>query len=564
MTHKRTIAILALAAFTFGVGISFVNLSNDPSASASEAIKDDSINEFTDGTILEQEGITEPDSAAPDSDSLAAQEAEPEDLPTTTSGEAVITSDMKRADIAAILNSPEITKVTVMGDVSLNGTVNVTRPISAPAVTLDLNGHTLDRPATKGYAFTVKEGNMVVTGQGTISGDSGIEIDGAASDNGDQVNLTIDQSVTIVGRRIYGIVIMTPNDDVNVAYGVNLVLKGAIEAAHGISIHGSVQNTTNIPNITIADGASISASGAAGSTAIYAAGNGNWNIGAAEINAASGINIRAGQFVFNDTTINVNGAMRDPVTGSGGIDSVGAAFQIEHHTSYADNISLNINSGNYVSENGDVFYEYGNITPARSATAPADININGGTFTAGTDHSIFGGTIEDIDIEIKAGTFRGVDANDEAFKDYFVGNLKFDQSGNVVAAQPITPSRPSNPNVSSPASPVEDPSKVPEAPSTEESTPDTGINQARGKLSAINTVAPVAVGAVCIIAMVLGKKLFSRLKSLRIAEVDCEIATEVAEAIEDEPEPVIERFVATKIDRDDPIPTMVDTFISFK
>lgn len=564
MTHKRIVAVLALAAFTLGVGISFANLSNDPSVSASDM---PSVNEKAN-----QSESIEPSQDFYSTNEASKAQTEPETEPDVLATPAPMAelSGVVEVDNQALLSqaiiASAVTEVILTADIDIpvdiakQGGIIFYRPLELAPMKLNLNGHNI---STEGpFAMHVFYGDLDIIGQGTISAKTiAIDVRGATDPAfSSYTNLTIGKDVTLSAPGAYSLVI--DKNSASTAYGASVVFNGTINAMQGPYVNGSIQHSENPAKIKIGDTAVINAE----KLAIYAAGYANWNIGAARITSETGVGLKAGTFEFNNTIINTSGIPQEPEIQTGGMDSTGVVFQIEHNKNYADeDITININSGSYTSAHNSVFYEYGDTSSdsARSTSAPADININGGAFTAADGFDIFGGTSAQNNIEVTAGTFHGADANDESFQDYFVGDLKFDQNGNVIAAQPVPPSKPSNPSTSSPVSP-ETPSEEPSAALPEEATPDTGINQARGKLSAVNTVAPVVVGAVCIIAMVLGKKIFSHLKSLRIAEVDCEIATEVAEVIEDEPEPVIERFVATKIDRDDPVPPMVDTFISFK
>ncbi len=601
MTHKRIVAALALA-FALGISISFVNLNTDPSVSASEAVAGESTPE-ADGTApisddLESDTDAAPDgetaaSDSPETDPTATPEASPaeptadsadsprtdstpvESAPApdsstatepTPSGEATITSSTTRQEIARLLNSPEITKITLLSDIALNGNVKVERPVSAPVVALDLNGHTMSRSADKGYAFIIREGRLNLTGTGRISGRNGIELDGSAEDVSEHIDLTIGEDVVIEGRSQYGIAVMDPAAGVNVAYGVKLTLMGSIVGTHGISVYGTIQNTEHAPDITVADGASITSTGAADSAAIYAAGNATWHFGAATLSSASGVNIRSGHFTFANTVIKVNGEMSEPTPGiPSSIDSTGVVFQIEHHPAYADGIRIDISGGTYTSEHGDVFYEYAQDAATRAATPVADINISGGTFIAAPGRKIFGGTSETNDIQISGGTFKGTDATTAGFAAYFTGNLQLDASGNVIAA--TTPVRPNRPSTDRPTTSPE----APEGPSDSEEpshstpgandAPGTGLNQGRGVISAVSTAVPMIIGASSIIFMIFMQKIYSRRKAMNSAEVEMEIDEQIAEIIDEPEEPVIERFVAEPIVRDEPDLPHVDVFI---
>ena len=168
--------------------------------------------------------------------------------------------------------------------------------------------------------------------------------------------VTIGEGVTLKSDAMYGLAILSnASSATKDSYGVVVNFAGKMEAPYGFSIYGSIQHQTNCPEINILNGAEIISVTESDSTPIYAAGVGNWRIGAAKLRGKAGLGIRAGWFDFAGTNIEIDGEMREPNTGSGGIDGVGAVFQIEHHKSYADAIVLDINGGTYRSVQGDSF-----------------------------------------------------------------------------------------------------------------------------------------------------------------------------------------------------------------
>lgn len=471
-------------------------------------------------------------------------------------------------DLTAALNAPAVTSITLEANITTTSVIIVARDSLAATLELNLNQHSLTNSTASGYVLLVKQGNLSITGEGTIEGQNGLEIQGARENTPNFATLTVGPQVTVKGK-IYGIGVTDYAGKEGMSYGAKLVFNGRIEAGYGISTNGRITNTEGRPEIIIGDNAVIATSAYSDSTPIYAAGNATWKIGAATLIGKSGFNIRAGRLDLTGTSLTVDGEMRDPRPSSGGIDGIGVAFQIEHHEKYADGIVLNINSGTYTTQNGDVFYEYGTISDqARAVTQLADINIKGGTFRAGDGRQIFGGTVEQNDVEISGGTFKGADVATEDFAKLLVEGFKISSNGTVIADRPASSGRP-NSSTTSPETP-EDPSDPQEPsdptpeqkPSTDQNTaPDTGLNHGRGALTAASTVIPMLCGAIGVIFMVCTQKVFARRKALNEAEVEMEIDQQIAEIAEEPEEPVIERFVAEAIERDEPEVTPVDTFI---
>ncbi len=73
-------------------------------------------------------------------------------------------------------------------------------------------------------------------------------------------------------------------------------------------------------------------------------------------------------------------------------------------------------------------------------------------------------------------------------------------------------------------------------------------------------IATLIFGALSMIIIIALQRIFARRKAARIA-AELEIDEQLAEITDDEPEPVVERFVAEAIKREEPVVTPVDTFI---
>lgn len=554
MKKTQIVATLAFA-FMLGAAIPIIEFSSSSSVGASEQVEQTEqvepiISAESVSGISTPEAETEPEDPSSPVGDFASQEL---------SGTVNVAT---AANLATALNSPTVSKITLIDDINFDTTIIVERDADALPLELDLGQHNIANTSGKSYAIFIKQGTLSITGQGTISGQNGLEIQGSDQNIVNFTTVSIGKDVTVQGQ-IYAIAINDYNSNSSINYGTKLTIDGTLRAGYGVATNGRIKNTVGAPQIIINDSAVIIASGYDDSTPLYAAGNATWTIGAATLTGKSGLNIRAGEFTLNGTSVSADGEMRNPSTGSGGIDGVGVAFQIEHHAAYADNITLNINGGTYTSTNGDVVYEYGKISSARATTSAADINITAGTFVAGPDRAIFGGTVDQNNIEISGGTFRGTDVTTADFAKYLVGNLKLDADGNVVANN-HTPSNPNTPT--SPSEAPDDPSDTeePSDPTSGNTAPETGVNHRISEISAVSTAIPMILGAFIIVAMACGQKIFARHRAAARAGVEIEIDEQIAEIIdapEDTEEPVIERFVAEPILRDEPQTTPVDSFI---
>ncbi len=566
---KRTQILATLVfAFVLGAAVPFIELASSTNVSAAEQNQPAS------------EGISTPLT----SDSTTQADTPAREV-TVTAADATQLSD--------IFNNPNISKIIIGENINYSKRITINRPVDKPLVVEFKDGSKIEYTQRKSskYAVRLERGNVTFTGTGTIAGSNGFYVlgtdDATVTEN---TILTIDKDVTVQGLDVYALVVSDNPKYNSVNYGTRVYLNGKFVGPYGISVDGFVHNSDQAPVITIGDTATITSSVGA---AIYAAGYANWTFGAAQITGNMGIGIKSGTMTLNGTQITATGAPATPDPTTGNIDENGVAFSIEHNNDYADQIVLNLNGGTYTSQNTSVFYEYSDADLARAATRLADINIAGGTFTAGGNDAIFGGRMADTDIEISGGTFTtggpifneniltdtgiqisggtftGTDTQTDQFKNYLAEGLIIATNGQVMnPAAPVRPSRPSSSTSSpeapeDPSDPVEPSDPTPEQkPSNDQNTaPDTGLNHGRGVLTAASTVIPLICGAIGVIFMVCVQKVFSRRKALNAAAVEMEIDEQIAEIVDEPEEPVVERFVAEAIERPEPKVTPVDTFI---
>lgn len=547
MKHTRAVAALAIA-FALGIGIAFVNLSHDPSTLASGVLTEIS-SPLVETELLQSISVSSQSVSA--KAMRMASEAEATDVETNTQADSGVIEVSTVDELAQAVISREATEIVLTNDIIIpnnntyaNG-ILMYRPLELAPLNINLNGHNITAEAK--YALHVFYGSFDITGQGTISAPLiAVIVKGSADVRyTDYTNLVIDKDVTISAPGAYSLLI--DQTAVNgklapYAYGVKVDFNGTINAMQGPYVNGGIQHTENPVQITIGDTAKINA----GEVAVYAAGYAKWQFGASQISGETGIGAKAGKFALNNTQITATGAAKTPEASSGGMDSTGAVFQLEHHKSYADQIELNINGGEYCSMNNDVFYEYGLAGHEDENLTQADIDIANGKFTAGAQRKIFGGDTAEMNIAISGGTYRGVDAPQFQALGYLAENLKVDANGSVVVSRPAHSSASSS-NIIIPDD---------EKPSDEESNspiiPDTGAILGRGIANAVSTATPI-VGIAIIIMIVYGGRLMRRRHALSTAEVECEINAELHELAEPE-EPTQDYFVArpmTKADQDE-------------
>ncbi len=293
--------------------------------------------------------------------------------------------------LAALANT-DITSINVMADFTTTATLKVTRSMN-----INLNGHTITtaNPNNGKYrgTFTLKSGNITIE-NGVIAPEmgAGVTLDTyEASDKTatDILTVNIASNVTINSPNYYGITIL------DTSYGTKLNFAGTINSLYGIANNGADKHTTNHLQVNIQDGASITAQDAAA----YIPGYSEWSFGKAELKGSMGVGIKSGVVTMNGTTINATGDASDPIPWAGGINSTGAAIQLEEDTKYAGGINLTIDGGEYSSKNNAAIVQY-QATEGVDADNVESIVIKDGTFTGESSIGVFAGVpVEDVTID---------------------------------------------------------------------------------------------------------------------------------------------------------------------
>ena len=280
------------------------------------------------------------------------------------------------------------------------------RVLVSTNVTLNMNNHNIDFDGASVRSFTVQDGSLNIIGKGTISHPKHNALNVWGTTDKTKVNystLKVGKDVTVNG--LYGIAVFYDPENKKIGYGVNVEFAGKIESTEGgITINGNLQNAEGAPVINILDGAVINSK----KTGLYAAGNGTWNIGKANITGKeSAIGIKSGKVIINGGTFTCTGESQMPTEGySNGINASGAAIQLESNKDYYGNVELIIKDGTFTSKNAVSIYEY--LAKNIKQTNVNKIEILGGKFVSAKGNNNFL-LSEELDykgvIAVSGGTF---------------------------------------------------------------------------------------------------------------------------------------------------------------
>ena len=254
-------------------------------------------------------------------------------------------------------------------------------------ITVDLNGKNVS--FTNKNHFEVVGGNLTITGKGTVKEENpyygAVMLRGSA--NKDDINystLTVEKDVTLEGWSPIFINQLNGANKVKDSYGVTVNLYGTLngvadstgDRGHGIYVNGNIQHKENCPIINIYEGAKITTPG----DGIYAAGYAKWNIEGATITGGLGLGIKAGIFNLKNVTLIATDSYKEAEGYGNGINSTGAAIQIESNNGYAGAIDITIDKGSYTSNHGYAIQHYLNIDKKTKIVSDNKLNnlvING-------------------------------------------------------------------------------------------------------------------------------------------------------------------------------------------
>lgn len=253
-------------------------------------------------------------------------------------------------------------------------------------ITVDLNGKTVS--FTNKNHFEVVGGKLTITGKGTVKEENPYY--GAVMLRGSENIEDKNYSVLTVGKDAIlegwaPIFINQKGLENNTeAYGVVVNLYGTLKGfedssgdlGHGIYLNGQSKNKINYPIINVFEGAKITTPG----DGIYAAGYAKWNIEGATITGGIGLGIKAGIFNLKNVTVIATDSYKEAEGYGNGINSTGAAIQIESNNGYAGAIDITIDKGSYTSNHGYAVQHYLNIDKKTKIVSDNKLNnlvING-------------------------------------------------------------------------------------------------------------------------------------------------------------------------------------------
>lgn len=247
---------------------------------------------------------------------------------------------------------------------------------------LDLNGKTIEQT----YRAKISHGSLTIQGEGVINNTVTAEDNTAFWLVGSTSTTATDYSVLTIGTGVtlnvpYGSCIgVLDNDESKLSYGVVVNVNGTLTSTYSylLYINGNVRGMeSKAPKFNIANSASIEAGCADGCACIYAAGYGEWTIGAATLRANTPIYAKAGVVTINGATIEACGAYAEPQPYGNGFYSTGDAIVFDSKNGYAGNMQLSITDATITSANGYAVHE---VMTDRQESQTLVMQVAGGKF----------------------------------------------------------------------------------------------------------------------------------------------------------------------------------------
>ncbi|MBQ6732765.1 MAG: T9SS type A sorting domain-containing protein [Paludibacteraceae bacterium] len=284
----------------------------------------------------------------------------------------------------AMRYSTKETPAVLQKNLKTDGATNDIKVIDGNDRYIDPNGFTLtiNNKNTK-----ITHGSLNFVGNGTIAVTSDV-IESAFFLTGSETpttkpyaSLTIGEGITLncSGEKASAVCVR-PFESTGKSYGVVADIKGTINIAksYALYIHGTIQAIEgNVPEINIANGATIETACDGDAACIYAAGYGKWNIGAATLRAATPIYAKSGIININGASVEACGAFAEPKPHGSGYYGTGDAIVLDSKSGYAGNMQLNVTDATISSANGYSVQEVLTDSPESSTIA---MQITGGKY----------------------------------------------------------------------------------------------------------------------------------------------------------------------------------------
>ncbi len=285
------------------------------------------------------------------------------------------------------IDNPAVLQKNIESTTGTTSTTNITVSDGKDKY-IDLNGKTITISSNLNI---ISNGSLTITGTGYIETKKNVAtafwLKGSSTPtNKPKASLTIGENV-IINCTNDGSSAICIDKNGSASYGVVVNVNGKINTTntYALYINGNVNKTVgNVPVINIGDNAVITG-GCGDDAAIYAAGYGIWNIGAASLKAATPIYAKAGQININGATIEACGEYAEPVANNNGFNPTGDAILIDSHESYAGDVILSIQGETTItSANGYAIQE---ALTKMDNTKAIGLTIVGGSF-AGAKGSV--------------------------------------------------------------------------------------------------------------------------------------------------------------------------------
>lgn len=327
----------------------------------------------------------------------------------------------------AVNGASEGDVIKLLNGIEVTATTSAAQWTVTKSMELNLNGKNI--AVTGARAFHVATGTLTLSGTGeisatskgtvSVSGSSHVDENGFASsssvirvgsDNTTGAGITVGANVTVSSDFCYGISYFGKGQTQTITINGKVAVTG-----YNSALSGNGSDGYNCANVTIADGAVISAStpdGAEASTAIYKPETGTMTIGKATITGPTAIGIKCGTLRINGATLAGNGKYGSTTPYSNGLEADGSAILIENNKDYglrggsqsdADKTNINIAAGTTLtSVNAFAINE----TAANGSTElVASVTITGGSFTGNSEKAALSFRRQNDNVFISGGTF---------------------------------------------------------------------------------------------------------------------------------------------------------------
>lgn len=258
----------------------------------------------------------------------------------------------------------------------------------AREITVNMNNKNITFADKTSY-FLAQGGTLNLTGTGTLSNPQTYPVCVKGTAAGEAKSI-VNTGSGITLSAVYGLIVSrreSQSQNFNVEVNMTGTKVDVLSNGFGVYVNGTVQNLEGaIPVLRLTDVVISDKSPNKVGEAIYGAGFAKWILNNVTAEGTTTVSAKSGIFEINGGKFTAYGEYKDPADGNNdGSEETGAALSLTSNDGYAKSLTVTVNGGEFVSQNGHALYE-GIAQKGGKPVAAASyvvLSVTGGKFNGG-------------------------------------------------------------------------------------------------------------------------------------------------------------------------------------